>query len=124
MTKIPSVGSCFSSFAFSGFQSIHVDAGVPQHGFAAKRWTEHVDLELSGAARASVNMILADIGFAGGQGRHELAQVHDLMHRVEFVIPVGGAEEMAAAGAANHFAFAVAGDFEGSVELEQTLPAV
>src|SRR6266508_4610437 len=108
----------------AGLQTVGVDARVPQNGITAQCRTEHVHLKLGGATWASVNMILTDVRLAGWQRRHHFAQVDHTVERVEFVVFIGAAKNMAAVRAANHFALAVVGDFHGRVELEQPPPAI
>ena len=50
--------------------------------------------------------------------------MRDAVKGVSFVIFIRTAEEMAAARAAHHFTFAIGGDFQRAVKLEQSAPAV
>ncbi len=116
--------SSFRTLASTQFQTLRVDARVPQNGVAAQARTEQVDLKLRGAARARVYMILADVRLAGRQGRHDFVQMRDLVQRVQLVVVLGIAEQVVAARAADHSPPTVRGDVESGVKLEQPAPAI
>src|SRR4030095_16587565 len=92
--------SGMSSKTLADFHFVRGDARVPQEGVAAQARTEHVDLQLGGAAGASIDVILADVRIAGRQRRHHFIQMRDAVKGVLFVIFIRNGGEVNAARAA------------------------
>ena len=73
---------------------------VPKDCIAARGRTEQIHLELSGAARAEVEMKLSAKGLTRRQRmRHELVQIDGPVQRVKLVALAGLTEDMTTARA-------------------------
>src|SRR6516162_9054970 len=71
--------SFFISPPDAGQLDLLLNPGIPQDRITAQAWSEEVDLQLGGAARAKVLVIFADIRFTRGKRRHNFSQVHAAM---------------------------------------------